>query len=403
MDNRKKIDDKSKTEKEDLCEYYTLELNNEILELHSDRNGVINKLIIHNSPKETLNKLLENCFTDSDPKEIGMNDIQFFIGLGIINELNKKTNIILKLFNFYPKGPLSYNYFELHNPDYKKFINDLNIDNLAFQNKMIIVPLNINYHFSLLLIYENKLYLIDYGLVHCSDSNINEILNEIANYESYIKEYLKKNNFTIFTSEVLKIIDEFEKEDDIKNKLKKINEKLNNNNLLDLITKYNSLVQKLKCYSSLSKIDGQGSIITFKNRDLAKNINILNFYSIQGQQTCSYFSLATFKLLTNDEYKFDEICELFSNCIFQLKVIKIVLEEFLQDNQGIIKINENIDENDYIIYRKDEIIIGIKRIINDFEILSRIEKKLPPILKEDIIDMISIKEMLLCNGFCENK
>lgn len=268
---------------------------------------------------------------------------------------------------------------------------------------MIIVPLNINYHFSLLLIYENKLYLIDYGLVHCSDSNINEILNEIANYESYIKEYLKKNNFTIFTSEVLKIIDEFEKEDDIKNKLKKINEKLNNNNLLDLITKYNSLVQKLKCYSSLSKIDGQGSIITFKNRDLAKNINILNFYSIQGQQTCSYFSLATFKLLTNDEYKFDEICELFSNCIFQLKVIKIVLEEFLQDNQGIIKINENIDENDYIIYRKDEIIIGIKRIINDFEILSRIEKKLPPILKEDIIDMISIKEMLLCNGFCENK
>ena len=49
--------------------------------------------------------------------------------------------------------------------------------------------------------------------------------------------------------------------------------------------------------------------LLFINEDLIRNIETLNLFSLQGEQSCGLFSLATVKLLTSKNYIFEEIQE----------------------------------------------------------------------------------------------
>ncbi len=64
----------------------------------------------------------------------------------------------------------------------------------------------------------------------------------------------------------------------------------------------------------------------FINEDFIRNIETLNLYSIQGEQSWGLFSLATFKLLTSKNYTFEEIQEFLEDGIFQVMVCKIVID-----------------------------------------------------------------------------
>ena len=258
-----KIDDKHKMEKENYFENFFFMINEEKFAIHFDKYGIINKLVIPDSPKKSFDKLLDNCFTNSNQKEIGMNDMEFFIGMGIINELNKNPNIILKLINFYPNGPLSDDYFKLHKTDCKKFIEELNIDYFPFKNRIVIVPLNIDYHFSLLLIYQMELYLIDYGMIHSTDCYLNDMIKKMEQFESSISEYLINKNLNNFEIEVFNIIENFE-EDEKKYKLKQINEQLNNKELFDLVTNYNTIRKKKIVILYYQKVVAKVQLILLK-------------------------------------------------------------------------------------------------------------------------------------------
>jgi hypothetical protein len=49
--------------------------------------------------------------------------------------------------------------------------------------------------------------------------------------------------------------------------------------------------------------------LLFINEDLIRNIETLYLFSLQGEQSCGLFSLATVKLLTSKNYIFEEIQE----------------------------------------------------------------------------------------------
>ena len=99
--------------------------------------------------------ILSNILTNESIKEgdIGMNDNDFYIGLEIINRINENKNIILKFFDFFPKGLFYEDYFSIENPDYEKFINDIKIADISYQNKLIIIPLKLNFK-------ENQTFMI---------------------------------------------------------------------------------------------------------------------------------------------------------------------------------------------------------------------------------------------------
>ena len=117
--------------------------------------------------ENALNILLLRLFDNKD--DIGMNDEEFFIGLEIMKRINKNNNNnfqILKLFYFYPKGIFEDNYFTINHPDLKQFLKGIDALDSIYKNKIIIVPLTISFHYSLLLIYNSKIYIIDFGLVN---------------------------------------------------------------------------------------------------------------------------------------------------------------------------------------------------------------------------------------------
>ena len=149
--------------------------------------------------EKALIVILSNILTNESIKEgeIGMNDNDFYVGLEIINRINENKNIILKFFDFFQKGLFYEDYFSIENPDYEKFINDIQIDDISYQNKLIIIPLNINYHFSLFLIYNKKIYFLDFGLLLVVDNIIIKFQRKLNFYDNKIEKYLrdKKYNF----------------------------------------------------------------------------------------------------------------------------------------------------------------------------------------------------------------
>ena len=379
----------------------------------SDNNNKINidefilypKYSFEESLKILVNNLLgyETCDDNEDKKkkEIGINDKEFILFMEIINRmnLNKNKNIILKAFNFYPNGSLDDDYFTLNKPNFNQFLDDLGIDELTCKNKIIIVPLNVGCHISLLLIYNNRMFIIDFGLHHIIDDNIVNMKSEINSLDDKISEFLIEKKYT--HTQIWSIIDKYENTLDIKNKLQKIIKEEHKDYLLDLIDKYKIISTKLRDVKFLinnPRIDPD----IFKNNSFDKNIEVLNFYNIQGFQACGYFCLAAIKLLTSKEYFLNDILKLIEDSTFHIEILKILCDEFLGDPQEIFKINEDIDKKEYKIYIKNHNKIGIRKKINDFNIKTREDKNYLSLSKEYFFYSESIHKMLINKGYtCE--
>ena len=86
-----------------------------------------------------MTKLLHDNSDIKDKIDIGINDDDFFIGLEIINLINKNKNknIVFKFFDFYPKGHACDNYFAIRHPNLKEFLDDILEDDS--ENKIIIL------------------------------------------------------------------------------------------------------------------------------------------------------------------------------------------------------------------------------------------------------------------------
>ena len=162
-----------------------LDINNKnkiVLTINSEKNEYlfnITEFILEKNYtlENALEILLSNILTKEaiKDKEIGMNDNELFTCLEILNRINTNKNIILKFFNFYPRGIFAEDYFSINEPGCEKFLEDIKIDDAIYKNKLIIIPLNIYYHYSLILIYNKKTYILDFGLSLIIDEQSNEL------------------------------------------------------------------------------------------------------------------------------------------------------------------------------------------------------------------------------------
>lgn len=85
---------------------------------------------------------------------------------------------------------------------------------------MIIIPLNIINHFSLLLIYNKKTYILDFGLLLLVNEKSIELKENINCFDNEITKYI--NNKKYDYNEIWKIIDHNESINDITDKLREI-------------------------------------------------------------------------------------------------------------------------------------------------------------------------------------
>lgn len=324
--------------------------------------------------KEAFNILLSNLLINNDflsggikmEKDLGINDEEFLIGLEIINRINKNENIILKLFNFHPRGLFDDNYFQIKKPNFLQFLADFGKDDDLVYNKIIIVPINILTHFSLLLIYNKKMYILDFGLFFVIDDNKLQIQKELDDYDNRITDYLDNKKYN--SSKIWQIIDKYENDSDIKyEEIRNIIEKKDQDNLFNLIKHYKLAQNKIDDIYFLKdnpRIDSK----IFKNNNLEENIKILNLYAIQGSQSCGYFCLAAFEFIKRKIYNFENLLELFNDATFQINILKILCNEFIGDDRKIFKINEEMSKIDYYIYIKKNNKIGINKSINELRI-----------------------------------
>ena len=86
--------------------------------------------------------------------------------------------MILKLFNF-DNNLFTNDFFEIQKSNFEQFKIAIGITELH-KNHLIIQPVNLMDHYSLILVNNDKIYLLDFGLTHCSDSIKNEY-TKIAN------------------------------------------------------------------------------------------------------------------------------------------------------------------------------------------------------------------------------
>jgi len=354
--------------------------------------------------KEAFNILLSNLLINNDflsggikmEKDLGINDEEFLIGLEIINRINKNENIILKLFNFHPRGLFDDNYFQIKKPNFLQFLADFGKDDDLVYNKIIIVPINILTHFSLLLIYNKKMYILDFGLFFVIDDNKLQIQKELDDYDNRITDYLDNKKYN--SSKIWQIIDKYENDSDIKyEEIRNIIEKKDQDNLFNLIKHYKLAQNKIDDIYFLKdnpRIDSK----IFKNNNLEENIKILNLYAIQGSQSCGYFCLAAFEFIKRKIYNFENLLELFNDATFQINILKILCNEFIGDDRKIFKINEEMSKIDYYIYIKKNNKIGINKSINELRI-KRNNNNYTLLNSKYFFDLKAIHYMLIDKGY----
>ena len=287
--------------------------NNKFFSPLLDNNNNMNKVLTINTKKigyifnisgftlennytleNALEILLTNLLTKEAirDKEIGMDDNDLFTGLEIINRINENKNIILKFFDFFPDGIFAEDYFSIKKPNYEKFLDDIKIDDVLYKNTLIIIPLNIINHFSLLLIYNKKTYILDFGLLLLVNEKSIELKENINCFDNEITKYI--NNKKYDYNEIWKIIDHNESINDITDKLREIIKDEDQEEFFELLKKYKSAYDKL---DNIKILEGNIRLDSdiFRNENFIKNIHILNQFCIQGSQGCGYFCLAAFK------------------------------------------------------------------------------------------------------------
>jgi hypothetical protein len=138
------------------------------------------------------------------------------------------------------------------------------------------------------------------------DNSVKEDLNKLDNQ---ITSFLIDKKYDI--TKIWKIIDNSENLNKI---MAKINKYLENNDkaflffLFNLIKDYIAKRNESK-NSNILKDNPRLDPLLFINEDLIRNIETLNLFSLQGEQSCGLFSLAIVKLLTSKNYIFEEIQE----------------------------------------------------------------------------------------------
>ena len=126
-------------------------------------------------------------------------------------------------------------------------------------------------------------------------------------------------------------------------------------------------------------------------------INSLNNFSLQGSQTCSYYCMASMILIVKNEYNIQDIIDLTHKGIFQILIIKILLEEMFSNKQNVFIINNNELNTEYEIFKSKEYIIGIRKAIDYIYI--NLDNKILKFKPEIILDIDNIKKMLISKGF----
>ena len=138
------------------------------------------------------------------------------------------------------------------------------------------------------------------------DNSVKEDLNKLDNQ---ITSFLIDKKYDI--TKIWKIIDNSENLNKI---MAKINKYLENNDKAFLFFLFNLIKDYIKKRnesknSNILKDNPRLDPLLFINEDLIRNIETLNLFSLQGEQSCGLFSLATVKLLTSKNYIFEEIQE----------------------------------------------------------------------------------------------
>ena len=384
-----------------------LKKENEIISniIFDKETGLLDKIeFFQSNIDDSFCTLLQNSLTNrrslsSQDKfnilEIGMNDSQLYIGLFLLSQKYKNEKIILKLFNYYPFGLFGKNYFQIESPNYNTFILKSNMDQPKFENKLVITPLILNSHYSLLLFYNKQIFLLDFGLQHCFDdtksqlrTNLFDSENQIGDKISIFKEDIKQ--------EIYFLIDSYTSDENLKKGLKNLLG-IEDEILFNLIKKYLLLENQLNNYKEIENKSSQGDFLIFNNKELCRNIKIINCYRIQGEQTCAYYCLAAYKCIIANNYSVKDIMNLCKNCTLQIKISKIMIEEFFNDKQEIFKINEDMLIDDYKIFNKNENVIGIKKKINNIQIQQR--EDMVELNNTEIIDIKNIENMLTKQGY----
>ena len=263
--------------------------NDKINSLNSKKSNILEN---NKKKEEQINENENDIENDensisSGNSDIGFKEEDFLVALGYIYFKQKPTHIILKTL---PSNTFSKNIFESKNLSYQKFIEYLKIDNNN-KNKLIVIPITELDHFSLLLVYNFNLYLLDFGLMHSSDDSYTIISNKIENEYIKLKEKLSDEDFNkidILINNSIKNKNQFQLKEEIINIFGNINEEI-----VNLIYNYISLEINLCKKFVLDESNCYGDPNTFFNEELYKNIKSINNISIQGTQTCGFFCLAS--------------------------------------------------------------------------------------------------------------
>ena len=348
--------------------------------------------------KIIINQLLTNSdssFENSnDFEEIGICNNNFFSLFGLIYySYNKTDKIKLKLFNF-DKNQFSTDYFAKNKPNYEALKNILGIKEIP-KNNMIIQPINLFEHYSLMLFDNNELYLIDFGLTHCRDNLKKEKAEKANSYYTKILKIIKKKEITYKLSQVFNI--EYTDQKIFREKLREI-VGFEDQELTDNLFEYCKEEKAIKEINILDEKSSHGFSDVFHNIELCKKIKILNHFSIQGNQACGYFCLAALQYILINNLDIEEIIKENKDGIFQISVCKIVLDEFVKDSQKMFLINEKIENDNYDVYDNTKIIIAIKKNFQ-INIKARNDKLLIRLENDEIIDIKTIKTMLEKKGY----
>ena len=130
------------------------------------------------------------------------------MGLEIIRRINenKNKNIILKLFDFFPNSSFGEDYFSIKKPNLWQFLNDMEIEEIIYKNKIIFIPLTVSEHFILLLIYNKNVYILDFGLLHIIYNKIISLKQKQDEYDNSITNFINNKNHNDYQSEIWRII-----------------------------------------------------------------------------------------------------------------------------------------------------------------------------------------------------
>ena len=349
------------------------------------------KIFLAMNDNKSINENDDNLSILSGNSDIGINEEDFVILLAIICQNIRPKNIKIK---YMPSLSDTYvkNYFEISRPSYKEFIEKLEIDE-SDNNIMLIIPLSCLDHFSLMLVHNYEIYLLDYGLVHSSDDEYLAISNKSEElYKKLINlNFQKFNELDIIIKNILN-----NSELNLENEINLLT-KAEKEEIIEIIRQYIEVEIKISKKFILNAEKCYGDISTFYNENLCKMINSLNNFSIQGSQTCSYFCIASMILIAKKGYNIKNIIDLTHKGIFQILTIKILLEKIFMNTQNIFIINNNEIKKEYEIFKSNDYTILIRKDINYIYIKS--DNKLLKFKPEIILDMENIKKMLISKGF----